>query len=141
MPGFTRKTLLAWLQRHRGKRIVLHAERSALSLAGVCEGLEELDACSTEFMSCNLRLATPGAEAALTLHETALAVHVLLRDPASGRTEVSLPVTLPYGDVIVALEEEASGVDAAKAGAPKSAAAEKRRRKPESPTTPYRLLH
>jgi hypothetical protein len=130
MAGFTKQSLLAWLARERGERIVLKARASSLYLAGVCEDVEELDACSTEFTSCHVRLRAPGAELSLTLHDTALALHALLRDPQSGGTALSLPMTLSYADVI--LEREADSRESAE---------EERRRLESLRATPYRLLH
>ena len=127
MARASRATVLDWLHAQRGQRIRLGAKASALRLTGWCEGLEELDACSTEFVSCHIRLSDPQAEATLTLHDTALSLLVLVRARAQGPVELSVPVTIPYGDLVLE-----SGDDLKAADAPKS----------EPPlVTPYRLLH
>jgi hypothetical protein len=133
MAGFTRQSLLAWLARHRGRAIALKARGSSLSLTGVCEGVEELDACNTEFTACLVRLSAPYAELSLTLHDTALALHLLLRDPERGRTMLSLPITISYADLILAPA-------AAERREPGQA---RRRGKQKDPalSNPYRLLH
>jgi hypothetical protein len=125
MAGFTRQSLLAWLARHQGRAIALKARGSSLSLTGVCEGVEELDACSAEFTACRVRLSAPHAELSLTLHDTALALHLLMRDPENGRTMLSLPITISYADLILEPGQA------------------RRRGKQKDPalSNPYRLLH
>lgn len=131
MSGYTKQALLTWLHRHQGRSIVLRARRSSFSVAGVCEGLEDLDACNTEYTVCAIRSAAAGVEISLTLHDTALSLHVLLRDPRSDEALLSLPVTLSYADAILELEEERAIAHAA------------RRKRHQEPalSTPYRLLH
>jgi hypothetical protein len=127
MTRFSRTTVLDWLHAQRGQQIRLGAKASALRLTGWCEGLEDLDACSTEFVSCRIRLSDPHAEATLTLHDTAVSLLVLLRTGPGGPIELSVPVTIPYGDLLLESGPE-----------PKASAAAE-----DSPAlvTPYRLLH
>lgn len=129
MSAFNRQSLLAWLHQHRGRAIAIRARRSSLALTGVCEGVEDLDACSTEYTSCAIRMAVPDAEVSITLHDTALSLHVLLRDPASGRTAFSVPVTIAYPDLILELAED------------RERAARRGREAEPALSTPYRLLH
>jgi len=129
MSAFNRQSLPAWLHHHRGRTIVIRARRSSLSLTGVCEGVEDLDACSTEFTSCTIHMAVPKAEASITLHDTALSLHVLLRDPGSGRCVLSVPMTIAYSDVILELEED------------RERAQQLEQEAKTAPSTPYRLLH
>lgn len=127
MSAFNRSSLLAWLHRHNGQSIVIRAQRSTLAITGVCEGIEDLDACSTEFTVCAVKTSLPNGEVSLTLHDTALSLHVLLRDPQGGQTAISVPVTVAYSELILELEEERRRKG--------------RRPKAEALSTPYRLLH
>jgi hypothetical protein len=127
MTRASRTTVLDWLHAQSGHRIRLGAKASVLRLTGWCEGLEELGACSTEFVSCHIRLSDPLAEATLTLHDTAVSLLVLLRAGPGGPVELSVPVTIPYGDLVLEKGEE-----------PKAAST--RKNKPPL-DTPYRLLH
>jgi len=128
MAKLSRTTVLDWLHKHRGQRIRIGAAASTLRLTGRCEGLEELDACSTEFVSCPVRLSDPLAEATLTLHDTAISLLVLVRGASGGSVELSVPVTIPYGDLVLEKAETAAATSPRQAG-------------PAPLVTPYRLLH
>jgi len=127
MTRLSRTTMLDWLHAQRGQRIRLGAKASALRLTGWCEGLEDLDACSTEFVSCHIRLSDPQAEATLTLHDTAVSLLVLVRTSPAGAVELSVPFTIPYGDLVLESSAELK------------AAAEEKSAPPL--VSPYRLLH
>jgi hypothetical protein len=126
MTQASRITVLDWLHAQREQRIRLGANGSALRLAGWCEGLEDLDACSTEFVSCHIRLSDPRTEVTLTLHDTAVSLLVLVRSIENGPVELSVPFTIPYGDLVLESGEEPKAE--AEKGAPRL-------------VTPYRLLH
>ena len=123
----TRESILEWLKAHRGRLITLRAGGTALSVTGVCEGVEELDACSAEFQSSIVNLGVDQSEVSLTFHESALSLHVLLRHPDSGRTVLSAPLTIPYGEAILELAKTPTAAE---------------EREPEGAArSPYRLLH
>jgi hypothetical protein len=127
MPRASRKTVLDWLIAHADRPVRLGVKGSALRVSGVCESVEELDACSTEFTSCRIRLTDPCAEATLTLHDTALSLLVLVRSAPGGPVELSVPVTAPYGDLVLESGTERQQV--------------RKKKAPPPLVTPYRLLH
>ena len=129
----TRESILEWLKAHRGRLITVRASGTALSVTGVCEGVEELDACSAEFQSSGMTLGVDQSEVSLTFHESALSLHVLLRHPDSGRTVLSAPLTIPYEEAILEVADTPPAAEA-----PTSA---EEGESEDAARSPYRLLH
>ena len=129
MQPATREMVMDWVRDRRERRIRLRVRGSPLTVTGVCGGLEELDACSTEFNESRIAVAVPGVEISLTFHAKKMALQMLASVPGDSRSAVSIPVSIAYEDVI--LEEVSAGENVAR---PEPAAAEPQR-------TPYQLLH
>ena len=96
---WTREAVLAWLEDHGDGPLVLRQRATALRIAGVVKGVEELDACSAHFQECELLTEVPNVEVVLSFHRDRLSVHLLLREPISGEIVVSLPQGIPYDEL------------------------------------------
>ncbi len=96
---WTREAVLAWLEEHGDGPLVLRRRATALRIAGVVKGVEELDACSAHYQECELLTEVPNAEVMLSFHQARLSVHLLLREPISGEIVVSLPTGIPYDEL------------------------------------------
>ncbi|HKJ00625.1 MAG TPA: hypothetical protein VKB51_19300 [bacterium] len=94
-----RKAVSAWLNAHDGQRVRLTCPGSTLRVVGTTDGIEELDACSTDIYHGELRTGVPGLQIAVTLHDQGLALHLLAESPEGGKAPVSLPVSIPYDRV------------------------------------------
>lgn len=125
-----REAIVAWLHEHQGRRIRLGAEGSTLRVEGMPMGVEKLDACSTEFLHCEMDCGLAGLRVSFSLHESRLALHVLSDVPGQRGSSLSLPLSLPYDQVrLSTVEEGASNLS------PSSQSSE------EPEYSPYELLH
>lgn len=104
---WTREAVLAWLEAHGDGPLVLRQRATALRVAGVVKGVEELDACSAHYQECELLTGVPNVEVMLSFHEERLSVHLLVREPASGGIVVSLPQGIPYDELSLVDPNEA----------------------------------
>jgi hypothetical protein len=91
-----RKAVTAWLNAHKGRAVRLTSPGTRLRVVGTTQGIEELDACSTDIFYAELRTALPGLQIALTLHDEEVSLHLLAQDPKGGPAPVSLPLSFPY---------------------------------------------
>jgi hypothetical protein len=121
------KSVIAWLNAHDGQRVRLTCPGTTLRVVGITDGIEELDACSTDIYHGELRTDVPGLQIAVTLHDQGLALHLMASGDAEGLAPVSLPVSIPYDRV---------RLDPADAPEHRQEAA---REEPEF--SPYELLH
>lgn len=97
MAQFTdRQSVTTWLNAHEGQLVRLTSPGTTLRVVGVTDGIEELDACSTDVYHGELQTDAPNVQIAITLHDEALALH-LLAGMEEGRTaQISLPLSIPY---------------------------------------------
>ena len=123
-----RKSVAAWLNRHKGERIRLTSPGSSLRLIGITDGIEQVDACSTDVFLGDMRTELPGVQVAITLHDEVLAVQLLAKGDGPAAGQVSLPVSVPYRRLRLARADEAEHP-----GAPAA--------KEEPEFSPYELLH
>ena len=138
MADGAREAVMAWLRARPGHRIRLRVRGSALSVVGVCDGLDELDACSADFSECLLKTGAAGASVSLTFHEQTLALHVLVTQPDSGEAILSLPVSMSYED---ALLDEPAAKPHAVGGHTAGDQADRADRDEARVTSPYQLFH
>jgi hypothetical protein len=125
MAQFTdRKSITDWLDAHAGRRVRLSSPGTTLRIVGRTEGIAELDACSTDVFTGELRTGLADVQISITLHDHVLALHLLVAGPKGTPSPVSLPISVPYERV--RLEP---------ADAPEPAARE------EPEFSPYELLH
>jgi hypothetical protein len=96
---WTREAVLEWLEDHGDGPLILRQRATALRVAGVVKGVEELDACSAHYQECELLTEVPNVEVMLSFHRDRLSVHLLLREPSSGEIVVSLPTGIPYDEL------------------------------------------
>ena len=146
MPQFTRREEVSdWLEAHAGRRIRLSSAGSTLSVVGTPDGVTELDACSTEVHYGELDTGLPAAQVALTLHEDALALHVLVGMPdtpgapgggGDGDAALSLPLSVPYEQLRLESIPAAGTVTQTPQPRPPHPQDPE-----EAPPSPYELLH
>ena len=125
-----REAVVAWLHEHQGERIRLGAEGSTLKVEGLPLGVEELDACSTEFLHCELDCGVADLRVSFSLHTKRLALHILTDTPGRGGSSLSFPLSLPYDMVRMSTVKEDASVQS-----PSSQPGE------EPEYSPYELLH
>ena len=127
MSEFTsRQAVVDWLNAHARQTIRIGCAGSTLRIECVTEGIEELDACSADIPYGDLRTEMPGVHVAVTLHDDALSLHVLMGEGTGRRARLSLPLSVPYERLRLA-----------PAGAPEDG--DPRAEEPEF--SPYELLH
>ncbi len=125
-----RQGVAAWLNVHKGQQVRLTCPGTSLRLVGRSDGIEQVDACSTDVYLGELRTDLPGVQIAVTLHDEVLAVHLLAKGGQPGAGQVSLPLSVPYDQL--RLE---------RADVPEAAAASESAAKEEPEFSPYELLH
>ncbi len=103
-----RAAVVRWLNGHAGQRICLRRRGTRLRVTGSTGGVDELDACSTEILQSEWNTALPGVQLALSLHPAALSLHLLGTAPG-GELVCSLPVHVPYNELILTREGERAG--------------------------------
>ena len=91
-----RKAVLSWLNAHKGQAVRLTSPGSTVRVVGRAGGIEEVDACSTDVFLGELHTGHPGLNLALTLHDVALALHLLAVAPRGAAPSLSLPLSIPY---------------------------------------------
>ena len=102
----TREAMMDWLNGHAGQRIELTVVGTPVVLRGVTEGVETLDACSTEIQECEVETGVAGVQVALVFHEHALGLHVLASTGEKTPFAVSVPMSMPYASVRLGREGE-----------------------------------
>ena len=127
-----RQGVAAWMNVHKGQLVRLTCPGTTLRLVGRSDGIEQVDACSTDVFLGELRTDLPGVQIALTLHDEVLAVHLLAKGDAPGAGQVSLPLSLPYDRLRL---ERADAPEAGAARGPGRPGA-----KEEPDFSPYELL-
>ncbi|MDH4247548.1 MAG: hypothetical protein OEW39_07010 [Deltaproteobacteria bacterium] len=120
----TREAMLNWFNEHAGQRIEITVKGTPLVLRGTTEGVETVDACSTELQECEINTGVGGVQVALVLHQHALGIHVLATREENAPLAVSVPISVPYASVILGLEGESRNPS-----------------KEDVVYTPYELLH
>lgn len=133
MSTWNRERMISWLKAHRGKRIRLGQRGSAVAVVGRSQGVEELDACSMEFMESMLDVGVPDVEVALSYHLEGVGLHVVAYRPGTREAVLSLPLHLPYAEVAL------SEADAARPKRDEPAPPQPDERKEEE-YSPYELL-
>jgi hypothetical protein len=91
-----RQSVTEWLNAHNGQRVRLTCPGTTLRVVGITDGIEELDACSTDIYHGELQTEVPNVQIAVTLHDEALALHLLGGTPEGRMVQVSLPLSIPY---------------------------------------------
>lgn len=126
------KSVAEWLNAHHGRRVRLTAPGTQLRVVGVTNGIEKLDACSTDIYYGELQASLPAVQIALTLHDAELSLHLLIPGEAGGKPEVSLPHSLPYEQV---------RLEPAEAPEEGPALTRQKEAQEEPEFSPYELLH
>ncbi|MBI3992498.1 MAG: hypothetical protein HY342_04430 [Candidatus Lambdaproteobacteria bacterium] len=113
MTPWTRESALRWIEGHANREIVLRQRSSALRVQGICKGVEHLDACSAHYQECELIPAGVDVEVTLCFHAETLAVHMIAYHPQSGEVTLSMPISVPFAELLLhepgesALDEQA----------------------------------
>ena len=131
MEHWSKETVVEWLRGRSGDEISLRTRGGSFSLLGICEGVDELDGCSKEFIQCAVSLANTDADASLSFHDDGISVHLLLVSPQSDKTILSMAVNIPYDKVVLT---ESRPPAAAQSASDESEQAGANR-------SPYELLH
>ncbi len=111
MTAWTQASAIEWCRRHAGRRVILRQQGSTLLLAGQLHGVDEIDACSTDVYDAELNLDQGELQAHLSLHETTLVVHLLSHAAAGDR--LSIPLSIPYAELLLAEPAAAEPADSA----------------------------
>ena len=131
MDHWNKETVVEWLRGRKGEEISLRTRGGSFSLLGICEGVDEVDGCSKEFIQCAILLAHSEADASLSFHDDGISVHLLLLSPQNNETILSMAVNIPYDKV--ALTESRPPAEAQSASDESEQAGANR--------SPYELLH
>ncbi len=101
MSDWDRKAILEWFKGAAGERIVIEMRGTTLRVEGVPTGVEELDACSTQFHEVGLDSGGEKIDVALSFHESTLSVHVMIHGDKPGTASLSIPVSIPHSALIL----------------------------------------
>jgi len=101
MDDWTRERAIEWFRQHAHEPIRLRERGTAFLVRGTAEGLEELDACATEFVDVRLVTGLPQVSVHVSFHADALVLHVLGRNTAAGPVNLSLTRRVPYGQLLL----------------------------------------
>jgi hypothetical protein len=128
-----RHDVTAWLNARKGQRVCVTSPGTTLRIVGRTDGIEELDACSTDVFHGELHSDLPGLQISLTLHDDALALLLLAVGKGGRAGNLSLPLSVPYERLRLDIAEaSALGTD----DRPQDPAARE-----EPDFSPYELLH
>ena len=130
MQNWDKTTVVEWLKKTGKQTLVIRMQGTTLRLTGHSQGLEKVDACSTEIEEVELDVGEPDTTVSLSVHDNTLGLHVLIHDPKTGQTVVSIPTSIPYGLLVLATAEEDKA---------RSIALRGKDQEPEF--SPYELLH
>ncbi len=67
----------AWLKNHHGKPIYLFTVNTTTKVHGICLGLNEVDACSASYQTCDIQMEGQGFSVSLSLHGENVSLHVM----------------------------------------------------------------
>jgi hypothetical protein len=126
-----REAIIKWLDDHSGREVCLRGQGTTLKVIGRTEGVDELDACSTEIYHTELITGLDDLQVAISFHPERLALHIIGRRPGGAPSLVSVPISLPYERVQLSLAEEETTRPAHASGD----------RAEEVEFSPYELLH
>ena len=98
--------MIDWLNDNANKRVELTVIGTPVVLRGTTDGVETLDACSTELQECEMETGVKGLQVALVMHEHALGIQVVASAKGQSKLSVSVPMSVPYTSVKLELEKE-----------------------------------
>lgn len=129
--AWTMQRVQEWLDKREQKVIRIRVNGGTEKAEGVCQGVDEVDACSTTVLECRLVMPIAGMDLHLSLHQETLAMHLCVKAQPESPSIVCLHSSIPYDRLI--LEDPAQAQQA-----PTSVAVSS----PEIVTwSPYELLH
>ncbi len=134
MEPWDKASVIEWIKAHRGEEIVIRMQGGAVRLQGRARRVEQLDACSTEIAEAEIAFGHRDMETSLSFHDDTLAVHLIAFHPGTRDVAASIPVSIPYGSLLLDTAEELETKTRVGAGKKKEAEEE-----PEF--SPYELLH
>lgn len=134
MESWDKAAVIEWFKAQRGQEIVIRMQGGSVRVQGRAEGVERLDACSTEIEQAEMAFGHRDMETSLSFHAETLGIHLIVFRSGTREVELSLPVSIPYDALLL------STVEAAKAEATKGKTARKKE-KEEPEFSPYELLH
>lgn len=109
MDDWTREKVLQWFEGQANKQVTIRQRGTMLRVQGTCKGLDEIDACSAHYQECMLIPSGVDVDVGLSFHDDTMSIHLIGHHPSSGRITVSLPVSIPYAEVMLGHpDEEAS---------------------------------
>ncbi len=132
MEPWDKASVIEWVKAHRGEEIVIRMRGATVRLQGTARGVEQLDACSTEIAEAAMAFGHQVVETSLSFHSETLGVHLIAFHPGTRAVAASLPVSIPYGSLLLDTAEELE----------KKSRAERNKEAEEEPEfSPYELLH
>ncbi len=106
MTDWTRESLLRWIETHAGQEIVLRQQGSALKVHGICRGVEQLDACSTQYQECSLAPFGMDVDMTMSFHTETISLQMIARHPESNEVSLSLPISIPFSELLLTQPDE-----------------------------------
>ena len=103
MSDWTPLTVKKWLNAHQRQWVVLYQKGSSIWLRFKPDEVETLDACSAEVVTCDGDVGLENAHAALSLHDTGVAVQLILQQQQ--QTLASVTQRVPYTELVLMTEE------------------------------------
>lgn len=134
MTAWNRDSVVKWFRGRPQHQVRVARSHDVMRLEGRCCGVEELDACSADYLECGLDVGIPGVEVALSFHDEVLLVHLYGVSPRKRGTAFSVPVSIPYEQLQLS-EPTLAQTDGP--GRARSTAEEEE----EPAFSPYELLH
>jgi hypothetical protein len=124
MTAWNKTTVIEWFRQRVGHAVVLRQPSTLLRMVGTIHNVDELDACSADIHTVDFECGLDDVSVSLSFHAGSLSLHVLAKPLHRQEATLSLPISIPYGD----LDLRAAGEGGADA-------------QDEEARSPYELLH
>ena len=122
--AWNKTAVIEWFRQRVGHAVIVRQPSTLARLVGTIHNVDELDACSADIHTVDFECGLDDVTVAFSFHDGSLSVHVLAKPLHRQEATLSLPFSIPYGDL--ELRSAADGDDAKDEAALRS---------------PYELLH
>lgn len=127
MAAWNQARVIEWFNQTTGKEVRITCQSEHMFVEGVCHGVLELDACSTQFHEVEVSSGLKTLQMTLTIHRTALTFTMVKDADGIGTAKFCIPYRIPFSKLALSLPD--SGASTARA-----------EEKTEPEFSPYELL-
>jgi hypothetical protein len=113
MAAWTKTTAIDWFRQHAGQAVVLRQPTTLLRVTGTIRDVGELDACSADYHTVDFECGLDDVHVSLSFHDSTLSLHVLAKPLHRREASLSLPFSIPYGDLELSTQGAAPADDPA----------------------------